>query len=161
MTQDNWPRHPDGRRKKMGELPIEQQREISREAVERLKPFLESPEFRDVVNAPIAFSDYTDTWFDRLAADAATIKEPTRRRMVTICYQSADSQHLAAMRELADTLHAEVSIPLVAHIDAIRAEQFAVEFARAYSRALFPGCGIDISATASLFSLVRQAIDYR
>ena len=38
ITDDTWPRHPDGRRKKMGEMTTQQQEAIVRGAVARLAP---------------------------------------------------------------------------------------------------------------------------
>lgn len=38
IADDTWPRHPDGRRKKMGELSKEQQIAITRNAVEAVAP---------------------------------------------------------------------------------------------------------------------------
>lgn len=36
ITDENWPRHPDGRRKRLGELTKEQQIALTREAVARV-----------------------------------------------------------------------------------------------------------------------------
>jgi hypothetical protein len=42
ITDENWPRHPDGRRKRIGELTTAQQEAIVLGAVERLKPEFQS-----------------------------------------------------------------------------------------------------------------------
>jgi hypothetical protein len=42
ITDENWPRHPDGRRKRMGELTTAQQEAIVLGAVNRLKPEFQS-----------------------------------------------------------------------------------------------------------------------
>lgn len=44
MDDDNWPKHPDGRNKKLGELPKEQQMEIVRRAAEKVAAEFQRPE---------------------------------------------------------------------------------------------------------------------
>lgn len=38
ITDDTWPHHPDGRRKKLGEMTTQQQEAVVRGAVARLSP---------------------------------------------------------------------------------------------------------------------------
>lgn len=46
MNADTWPKHPDGRNKRLGEMTREEQKQAIRPALETLKKELESPEMR-------------------------------------------------------------------------------------------------------------------
>lgn len=51
-TQDKvteWPKHPDGRNKKLGEMTRDEQREAIKPALAALKKELESPEMRQAI----------------------------------------------------------------------------------------------------------------
>lgn len=46
MSTDNWPKHPDGRPMKMGEMTTEQRRKLWREAAAKVKADFEQPEMQ-------------------------------------------------------------------------------------------------------------------
>lgn len=51
QTDDHWPRHSDGRRKKMGEMTSQEMHQALRPVLANLKEELESPEFRAAVES--------------------------------------------------------------------------------------------------------------
>jgi len=50
-TTDAWPKHQDGRPKKMGEMTRDEQLRVSRKACDRLKAKLEHPRMQEEVGA--------------------------------------------------------------------------------------------------------------
>ncbi len=46
MSDENWPRHPDGRRMKMGEMTSVQRREVVADACSALQKWFGKPEVR-------------------------------------------------------------------------------------------------------------------
>jgi hypothetical protein len=71
MTESTWPKHPDGRNKKMGEMTADERRAQWKGAADRAKAYFEQP----VVKAGIAAVVASDTpdWEDlRGVAPGAT-----------------------------------------------------------------------------------------
>lgn len=58
MTESNWPKHPDGRNKKMGEMTADERRTQWKAAADRAKVYFEQPGVRAGIAAVMA-SDTT------------------------------------------------------------------------------------------------------
>lgn len=108
----------------------------------------------------MTFSEYTDTWFDRLAdcklADSVVAK---LREAIAV---TPNEPGLRKLRVVVAELPADCAEPLTAHIDAVLlgkiAEEFAIVFSHSGGQPL--ANGREVSATGELFSMVRQAVNY-
>lgn len=49
MTQDNWPKRPDGTSKKFGELTSEERREVLKSACKKVEQDFARPEVQDAI----------------------------------------------------------------------------------------------------------------
>lgn len=104
----------------------------------------------------MTYSEYTDTWIDRLAE--CKLADSTIAKLRETIAGLPNEQALRKLRAVATELPPDCATPITAHVDAILLGLIAEECAFVFSQPDAPYR--QVSATGEMFSMVRQALNY-